>query len=84
MLKQAHRAINKNIGKRIAQCRQKKGITQVELAKRVGLSTGWLQQIEYGNSEPSIAKIIMFAEALNVAPQELIKTEDFERGDTDA
>ncbi len=71
-LNQEKHLINKKIGKRIAHYRQEIGLTQAQLAQIVGFSTSWIQQIEYGNTQPSIAKIIIFANALGVTPQQLI------------
>lgn len=73
---QKNRIINKDIGKRIAKFRRKAGMTQVQLAKKVGLTENWIQQIEYGNTEPSVAKLIIFAEALGITVNDLLTDSD--------
>ncbi len=40
--------IEKDIGKRIQKCRQKKGLTQAQLAEKVGLSAHYLSALERG------------------------------------
>lgn len=67
-----NRSINRSIGRQIAQYRQKAGMTQVQLAEKVGMTGNWIQQIEYGNADPSAAKLILFAKTLGITVNDLI------------
>ena len=40
--------IEKDIGKRIQECRKKKGLTQDQLSEKVGISTHYLSALERG------------------------------------
>jgi len=61
-----------DIGKKIKQLRIEKGMTQEELARRVGYKTkSSINKIESSRDFP-IKKIIPFADALGVSPSELM------------
>ncbi|MBB3143519.1 helix-turn-helix domain-containing protein [Halomonas organivorans] len=56
-------------GSRIRSLRKLKGMTLIQLAKKTGLSHGYLSQIERGLSQPSIASLVDIAQALGVTMQ---------------
>ena len=60
------------IGKRIALCRKNKGLTQEQLSELVGLSSGFIGQIERGESKTPLDRIPQFAKALDVEEADLI------------
>ena len=64
MIKQDSNKIVKNIGRRIAETRESRGLTQAALAYKTGMSLRWLQQIESGWDFP-IKSLIRIANALN-------------------
>lgn len=66
----------KVIGTNILLYRKQKGYTQEELAQKVGISTGYLGQIERGNRGKSFAMDTLFhiAAALEVEPEDLTKS----------
>lgn len=62
----------KDIGDRIKETRQARGITQSELARRVGLATVTIRQYENGSREPRLDTIKQIATALDVQPEYLL------------
>lgn len=61
------------VGDRIRQQREEKGITQLELAKRIGYTTtGAISLIESGKRDISIDKVREIAKALDVTPHWLM------------
>ena len=62
----------KDIGDRIREIRQARGITQSELARRVGLATVTIRQYENGSREPRLDTIKQIAAALDVQPEYLL------------
>jgi XRE family transcriptional regulator, regulator of sulfur utilization len=54
------------IGKALARAREKRGMTQRELASLSQLSSTYLSQIENGWKEPAIATLKLIAKALKV------------------
>ena len=58
------------IGSRIREIRNKKGITQDQLAERVGISSKYLSSIERGKENPTLSTILKLARSLDVMPAE--------------
>ena len=54
------------LGKRIQQYRNSKGLTLQELAKRTGFTKGYLSKIENSEKAPPVSTIINLAKALNI------------------
>lgn len=66
-----------NFGKRIKERRLSLGLTQEELAKKVGYSGKWtINKIESGQSDVSRQKISALATALKVSPSYLMGWSD--------
>jgi transcriptional regulator with XRE-family HTH domain len=57
---------------RLKELRAKAGLTQAQLAEKVGLSTSHLAQIERLERAPSLSVLDTFAKALGVAPGDLL------------
>ena len=55
--------VQKNLGKNIQMARKRAGLTQAELAKKLGVATGTVQQYELGKRCPSLERL---KEILNV------------------
>ena len=64
-----------SLGMNIKLCRIKQGLTQGDLANKIGISQNHLCQIEGNNSTPSLATLDGIAEALDTTVSELTKTE---------
>ena len=56
----------KLIGKRINKARKRKGYTQKELGKKIGVSTAFLSRVERGTTKANMARFVQMSEALNV------------------
>lgn len=59
------------IGKNIQFYRKKKGLSQKELAEKVGKSTGTIQQYELNKREPKFEFVSDIAKVLDVEPYKL-------------
>ena len=64
-----HELLNKQIGSRIKQRRTKIGITQIELAKRVGLSRTSIANIEAGQQCPPLPVFYNICHELGTEPK---------------
>lgn len=58
--------LQKKLGRRIAELRKSRGLTQPELAKKVGCSTEFISLVERGVNAPSVAGLEKFANTLKV------------------
>jgi len=56
--------------------RQQKNITQVELAKKVGISEQYYQKLEYQKHEPKISTAQNLAKVLDVDVNELFRQKE--------
>lgn len=70
--------IKKDFGQRIKELRNKKGITQYQLAEMVGIDPKHMSHIETGRSFPKADLIEKFANALEVEYPELFNTQHLE------
>lgn len=59
--------IDKRIGKRIKQCRERLGITQEELSEKTGLTTNYISSVERGMSFPRCEKLIILLNGLETS-----------------
>lgn len=66
---------NIRTGKRIAQLRKSKGLTQQQLAERLNLSNKTISKWETGAGSPDISNLLALAEILGVSVDELLKGE---------
>lgn len=62
----------KNLGERIREIREEKGITQKELAHSIGKDQQSIQRLETGRVNPSIYYLCEIAEGLEVAVEHLL------------
>lgn len=59
--------IDKRIGKRVKQCREKLGLTQEEFAEKTGLTVNYISTVERGMSFPRCEKLIVLLNGLEVS-----------------
>ena len=59
--------IDKRLGKRVKQCRERLGLTQEQFAERTGLTTNYISTVERGASFPRCEKLITILNALEVS-----------------
>lgn len=60
------------IGKNIRKVREAKGLTQIELANKIGSDRQYLYKIEAAKVGVSISKLAVIAKALEVSLKELV------------
>lgn len=60
------------IGQRIRKIRKAHGMSQEELAEKVGISVTHMSHIETGNTKLSLSVFVSLAQALNVKTDELL------------
>ena len=72
----------KTIGDRIKEERESAGLTQLELANKIGITPQAVSQYERGIKNPKITTIYRFADAIGVSPSKLfdgVKIEEVEK-----
>jgi len=62
-----------NIGANIRKIREEKGMMQLELAERIGVTSSMLSQIERGSKSPSLPLGVAIAKVLECSIEDLIK-----------
>ncbi|NAS19600.1 helix-turn-helix domain-containing protein [Clostridium butyricum] len=88
-----------NIGEKLKRLREQQGLTQKQLAEKVGISVSNITKYEKGQLEPSIERLISLSEALNTSISNILtnssnsdtdellssfKTNDFNKHNIDA
>jgi transcriptional regulator with XRE-family HTH domain len=71
-----------NFPEHLAQLRKDKGLTQPQLAEKIGVHVAQVRRYEAGTSQPTLDVIRSLAVALGVSADELLFAED-ERGPSD-
>ena len=64
--------INPQIGKKLAAIRKQRGISQVQLAEKIGITQQMLSHYERSKRHLSAEMVILFAEALNVETDQIL------------
>jgi transcriptional regulator with XRE-family HTH domain len=62
----------KRFAVRLRTLRLKKGLTQDALAKKVGVTRGYLARLEMGRHDPPLSRLCKLAKALGVPAAELL------------
>ena len=60
------------LGDRIARLRKAAGMNQAELAEKIGVSTSAIGMYEQSRREPSLEKIVLLAQVLEVTADYLL------------
>ena len=68
------------IGDRLREERTKAGISQRELARRLGLSASLISQLESGQSKPSVGTLYAIVTELNLSLDRVIRGDDYDQG----
>ena len=66
------KSVGRVIGRRIAEARRKAGLTQAQLAERLGWSRDALINYEHGRRTLAVERLIAIAEALDVPAATLL------------
>lgn len=72
-----------NIGRRIREVRRELGLSQEELAEKIGLNRSYLSLVENGRSSPTFEFIERVSRGLGIDIRSLILGEKFERYEDD-
>ena len=64
---------NEKIGLRLQKCREKKSVTQQQIADATGLSRNHISALERGVYKMSVYTLIKYCELLDMTPNELLK-----------
>ena len=65
------------LNERLAKLRRMKGLTQAELADKVGVTTRSIQNYELGTRTPKMDTIAKIAEALEIDEKAILSDEDY-------
>lgn len=65
----------KGFSLRLAQLREKKGVSAREMSLSMGQNPGYINNIESGKSMPSISGVFYICEYLGITPSEFFDTE---------
>jgi transcriptional regulator with XRE-family HTH domain len=68
------------IGERLREERTKAGMSQRELARRLGLSASMISQLESGLSKPSVGTLYAIVTELDLSLDRVIRGEDYQDG----
>ncbi len=71
--------LQKKLGRRIAELRRSKKLTQEQLAESLGCSVEFISLVERGVNAPSVAGLADFARVLKVEVRDLFTFEDEKR-----
>ena len=63
------------VGRKIRHYREKKKLSQLELAEAIGVTQNTIYLIEKGQSEMKLGKLFSIAEVLDVTPDKLLPSE---------
>lgn len=69
------------IGQKIRKFRKIQGLSQEELAEKIGISTTHMSHIETGNTKLSLSVFVDIANALNIQTDDLLNDRDIVRTD---
>jgi len=65
--------MKERLAKQMKRLRGQRGLTQAQLAKKAGLSWGYLARMEIGMHDPSLSTVQRLAKALKVSVAELVR-----------
>lgn len=63
----------KKLGNNLKKIRIRKNITQIQIAKLLGVDRSFISNIENGKNNPTLSTITNLAKALGVSTDELLK-----------
>ncbi len=61
------------LGQNLKRIRTEKDISQGDIARELGVSRGFVSNIENGKTNPTLATIAKLAKALSVSPDNLLR-----------
>ena len=76
MLKYISEVLFMNVGERIKELREKRGLTVNKLANLAGISQSYLRDVELGNKNPTVETLSYFCDALEISLKEFFSEND--------
>jgi transcriptional regulator with XRE-family HTH domain len=73
-IKQTVEEVTQNAGRRIAEVRRERGLTQLGLAPSVQTTVRWISRVENGEENLTLATLVKLANALQVFVDDLLAT----------
>lgn len=67
------KSLNKKLGERLKIVRQEKGMSQGDVARKLGVHRSYISGIERGIRNPTVKNVEKIAEALGVSPHKLLE-----------
>ena len=64
---------SEKLGNNLKKIRTEKGLSQVDIARELGVSRGFVSNIESGKRNPTLSTLTRLATALGVSTNELLK-----------
>ena len=64
--------VSRTFGAWVRELRQRKKLTQTDVAQRAGISLTYVSEIERGVRNPTLAVIVRLARALDASPSQLV------------
>ena len=66
--RQTYAMIKASLGDKILKLRKKSGLSQEKLALQSGIGYRYLQDLEYGNKQPTVEVVFKLSKTLGVTP----------------
>ena len=67
------KSLNRKLGERLKKIRQGKGMSQGDIAKKLGVHRSYISGIERGVRNPTVKNVERIAEALDISPHTLLQ-----------
>lgn len=64
---------NRTCGKCLSQIRREQGVTQVELARKLGVPQSFISKVETGERSLRVYEQFAYAEALGISVEDLVR-----------
>jgi transcriptional regulator with XRE-family HTH domain len=65
--------LSKKLGENFKKIREKKGLSQGDISRKLSMDRGYISNLENGRRNPTLSNIKRLSEALGVEPFELLK-----------
>jgi transcriptional regulator with XRE-family HTH domain len=65
--------LSKKLGQNVKKIREKKGLSQGDISRKLTMDRGYISNLENGRRNPTLSNIKRLAEALDVEPFKLLK-----------
>ena len=66
MQRPSEQTVSDHFGRRVAECREERGLTQQQLAEELGAAVKWVQEVEGGRQNVTLSSITRIANTVGV------------------